>query len=65
MVYKDGKRYKGFWKNSKMDGFGQFEWTDGSMYIGNYKEDKKHGIGMFWKNGRSIVSEFSQGTFSK
>ena len=46
-IWEDRRRYKGDWKNNKMDGNGIFEWPDGRTYEGEYENDKKHGIGLF------------------
>ena len=47
MVWKDGRRYVGEFKNSKEEGEGTFTYADGNKYIGKWKNGKMHGLGVF------------------
>lgn len=63
-TFSDGRVFIGEWKNSVMDGYGEFLWKDGNKYYGYYLADKKEGFGIFywpksvkffvgfWKNGK-------------
>ena len=55
-----GKKYKGYWKNDRIDGTGQMiyaddgtgTYADGDAFEGQWKADKPHGNGIFiWTNG--------------
>ena len=43
--WADGRKYKGDWRNNKMEGYGEFDWPDGRKYNGSYVDDKKEGEG--------------------
>ena len=59
----NGKKYYGFYKNGKKDGFGIYYWPGDKFYVGFFKEGKQHGIGKYinlkqiiycrWKNGKN------------
>lgn len=60
--WKDGKKYKGFYKNDKKEGFGVYFWAEPNrIYIGYWKNGKQDGLGRylstksakwgFWKDG--------------
>ena len=45
----------GQFKDSMMEGYGEFYWPDGKKYIGFYKQDKKEGLGLFaWPDNNKI-----------
>ncbi len=37
--YSDGAKYKGQWKNSRLDGQGTLTYLDGSKYVGQWKNN--------------------------
>ena len=41
MIYPNGSKYIGGWKNGKMDGQGIFTFPSGNKYVGKYKDGKK------------------------
>lgn len=66
MMYVDGNKYIGKWKDDKREGFGKMTYTDNGVYhgeyIGEWKNDKKNGKGRLidedsiiyegiWENG--------------
>jgi LysM repeat protein len=63
--YSDGAKYKGQWKNSRLDGQGTLTYLDGNKYIGQWKNNQRHGQGTYiypddskyvgqWKNNSYI-----------
>ena len=65
LIWNDGKRYDGEFKNDKRQGKGVFTWKDGRVYDGEWADGKQHGRGIFikqdgtkkvgiWENGRNI-----------
>ena len=48
MIYPDGRKYEGEWKDDKQHGYGVFSWADGRKYEGQYVNDKKEGHGIFY-----------------
>ena len=64
-VWKDGRRYEGFYEFDKKHGYGVYEWADGRKYEGNWAFGKQHGQGKYvladgkvriglWDNGKRI-----------
>jgi len=43
MTWADGRRYEGYWVNSKCTGFGILAHKDGRKYEGEYVSDKMQG----------------------
>jgi hypothetical protein len=43
MTWADGRRYEGYWVNSKCTGFGILAHKDGRRYEGEYVNDKMQG----------------------
>ena len=40
LMWKDGKKYKGEFKNDKREGNGIFHWRDGRIYDGQWRDGK-------------------------
>jgi hypothetical protein len=67
-IWKDSKKYFGFYKNDKKEGFGIFYWEKSKkIYVGFFQNGKQDGIGMmigegkpykygYWKDGQKIKS---------
>ena len=64
-VWKDGRRYEGYYEFDKKHGFGVYEWADGRKYEGNWGHGKQHGQGRYvladgkvrvgvWENGKRV-----------
>ena len=62
-IWPDGSFYKGYWKNNKAEGKGEFIHSTGDVYFGNWYNNKRHGKGMYhskmgmeyngyWKNDK-------------
>eukprot|EP00826_Nyctotherus_ovalis_P042995 TRINITY_DN4494_c0_g1_i7.p1 TRINITY_DN4494_c0_g1~~TRINITY_DN4494_c0_g1_i7.p1 ORF type:complete len:220 (-),score=73.29 TRINITY_DN4494_c0_g1_i7:57-716(-) len=47
IVWADGSRYDGTWKDGKADGYGRLIHMDGDVYVGEWKNDKAHGKGKY------------------
>jgi len=45
--YSNGDKYKGQWKNNRLDGQGTLTYLDGSKYVGQWKNNKRHGQGTY------------------
>src|SRR5689334_13036979 len=62
MVYINGERYDGDWKNNRKDGKGIMIFLNGDKYDGEWKNDKMHGVGSYFKVGNE-TTEIYQGYF--
>ena len=47
MLWPDGSRYDGAWKENKANGRGRLIHADGDVYDGEWKDDKAHGKGKY------------------
>ena len=67
LIYKDGSKYIGEFKDGKFNGQGLFTFPDGGeleghKYEGEWKDDKKHGEGvLLYINGSKLEGEFRKG----
>ena len=71
MIWADGSKYDGQWKDNDYHGQGIEIWADGSKYVGLWVKGKKTGQGtMIWANGSKYVGQWKddefqgQGTFT-
>ena len=59
---RNGAKYKGEWKDNKMNGYGTYYYPNGTIYEGYFKDNKRHGFGIlktlhgdiyksFWNDG--------------
>ena len=59
--WTDGKKYLGFYKNDKKEGFGIYYWDDpNKVYIGFWKDGKQNGVGKYIvteKNNNKIIQK--------
>lgn len=46
MLYENGDKYTGEWKNGKREGYGIFRFANGDAYAGGWQNDKKEGSGI-------------------
>ena len=54
MIYSNGSKYIGEWKNGKMDGQGTFTFPIGNKYVGKYKDGKKWNVTKYDKKGNFV-----------
>jgi hypothetical protein len=47
MIYAEGNKYNGEWKDGERSGNGKFISSTGFEYEGEWLNDKKHGIGVY------------------
>ena len=45
MIYANGERYDGFWKEGLWESKGRRIFSNGDVYLGQYKSGLKHGTG--------------------
>ena len=48
MVYPDGSKYKGWWKDGDRHGQGEYTFANGDKFEGEYENDVKHGFGIYY-----------------
>lgn len=65
LLFKDGNRYDGEFKNDKRDGCGRYSFltktSSHQYYVGEYVEDKRNGLGRLrWKNGDEYRGNFKK-----
>ena len=60
--YSNGDKYKGQWKNNRLDGQGTITYLDGSKYVGQFKDGQMNGQGtLIYLDGRKYVGQFKNG----
>ena len=60
--FKNGRSYKGQWKESKFHGYGEFTWVEGKKYYGFYKKDLKDGFGIYyWPEEKFYIGFWKEG----
>ena len=60
--FRNGRICKGQWKESKINGYGEFTWVEGKKYYGFYIKDKKDGFGIYyWPGGKFFVGFWKEG----
>ena len=53
MIYLDGEKYIGEYKDGQRNGNGICTWPDGHKYEGQYKDNEFHGKGVYtWADGK-------------
>jgi hypothetical protein len=45
MIFNDGKKFEGLFKNDLMEGIGYYFQENGKVYCGQFKQDKEEGVG--------------------
>lgn len=59
MIYRNGDRYDGDYRNGKRDGCGTFTFASGRSYVGQFRGDWFDGKGMWTlENGDRYIGEF-------
>ena len=73
MIYPDGRRYEGNFKENEHNGFGIMEYPsgdvygEGSKYAGQWKKNKRHGQGVmtYLDDGRVLKGLFRENIYIK
>jgi len=61
-IWKDGKKYIGFYKNDKKEGFGIYYWEVlNKIYIGFWKNGKQEGLGKYITQDKTILGLWRDG----
>lgn len=47
-TWRDGRVYKGEYRDDKKHGFGIYKWADGREYAGNWYRGKQYGLGTYY-----------------
>jgi len=64
-VFSDGSRYKGMFRNGRIEGEGAIEYADKSKYAGSFIGGVPHGHGfMKYSSGATYKGNFDNGTIS-
>lgn len=72
LVYADGSKYEGHFKNKKINGEGTYLYADGTKYIGEWRDGYYHGEGSkylsqtevltgLWQNGEYVGGKYGKG----
>ena len=65
MIYPNGSKYIGEWKNGKMDGQGTFNFPSGNKYVGKYKDGNKWNVTKYDKKRKFCWGVEGWGTFER
>lgn len=62
-TWKDGRMYKGEFRNNKIHGMGMLRTRNGDTYIGMWADNLQNGKGKYiWKNGSVYKGDFANGS---
>jgi len=64
-LYNDGKKYCGFFKMDKKNGFGILFWPKNKYYIGFWKDGKQNGMAKFIKGNSCKYGIWNEGKKEK
>jgi len=60
LIYVNGERYEGYWKNDRAHGKGTLTYSQGDRYVGDWVAGKKHGQGeLQYANGDVFRGEWN------
>ena len=72
IIYPNGNKYVGEYRDDKRTGQGTLTWANGDKYVGQFQDGKRTGQGTYtWANGDKYVGQFQdgkrtgQGTFTR
>ncbi len=59
LLFADGSKYVGDFKDGQRTGSGEYSWSDGGRYVGDFKDGKAHGYGTYlFADGSKYVGDF-------
>ena len=62
-MWRDGRRYEGYYLMDKKHGYGVYEWADGRKYEGHWAFGKQHGQGKYVLSGGKVrIGLWNNGT---
>jgi len=62
MIWSEGDKYVGEFKDNKPNGQGTYTWSDGSKYVGEFNVGLFHGQGTIYNaDGSKFVGEYKDG----
>lgn len=74
LIWANGEKYTGEWKDDERTGQGSFTWSNGDVYegmfalsleliiLGEWKDSSQHGPGkLIWGNGNSFQGVWKEG----
>src|ERR1700748_366363 len=62
LIFPDGRKYGGAFRDGKMNGQGTMTWSDKRKYVGYWKDDRYSGLGtMTWPDGHKYEGEWRFG----
>lgn len=56
MIYTDGSKYVGQWKDGKREGEGVCTFSNGTKYVGQWTNNKRHGHGTLYRVGNEPLT---------
>ena len=62
LIYQNGYKYLGSWKNGEQNGQGTYSNTEGIKYVGEYKDGYRKKGKSYDKNG-NILGKYSNGEY--
>ena len=65
MIYSNGAKYVGEWKDGKCNGQGTMTYSDGDIYVGEWKDGTPNGQGTeTYSDGGNYVGEWKDGDYN-
>ena len=59
MIWNNGRKKDGYWKNGKLHGKGTQIYSNGDVYEGNFKDGSWDGYGIYiWADGSSYKGDW-------
>ena len=59
IIWKDGSKYQGQFKNNQMNGYGMIEYPEKNYYQGEIKKGKMEGYGQFfWSDRKKYIGYY-------
>lgn len=63
VLWRDGERYSGYFRQGKLHGYGRYEWTNGDVYSGQWLDGQMTGSGFLSRgtSGDQLSGHFRNG----